>query len=522
MCCDFLTCFCSCSVLVAFSALAAGLYANELSKFRENDAGTRWVNWIGEFDCGPGVAIERPATVEALQEAVRRHHAVRAVATGHSFNPFACPSFPQGAVIDTTALRAVKVEPHGDGHKVVAEAGVKMGQLQNEILARGLTLRVPPGNSAYTLGGCIATGCHNLGQSHAQDLLAVTIVQHNGSIVEVKRGDADFDAAAVSLGRLGVILSATLEVLPYRTLQWSAEALPLADTPGVIDKLLAMTERQTSRETVGNKLVFYLATGVMMMEHWVPMGRAASLQDAGEPLPPYVNRQPFRVGQGALTRMYAELRAAAFGATPLGVLNALQVPAEMAFKGLHSSPALAAVRKALGWQHSPEARGEGSERPTGNQYTWAGWLDEVMNLLMGLRHVEVIFPLEPKDKAVRCLDAVFAHRHLAWWRLNVRTQQSEGFHLSSTYGEPGAKPVSFARVDFVGPGALLDLPTGEASLTARLRSECPGWRKHWGKGLFATSAEEQWGNPAAFLEAAARWDPASKFVPLKNPRWLSA
>jgi len=174
----------------------------------------------------------------------------------------------------------------------------------------------------------------------------------------------------------------------------------------------------------------------------------------------------------------------------------------------------------LGWQHSPEARGEGTARPTGSQYTWAGWLDEVMNLIMGLRHVEVIFPLEPRDRAARCLDAVFAHRHLTWWRLNVRTMKSEDYLLSSTHSPGGSAPVTFLRVDFVGPGPLLDLPSGEASLTSRLRRDCPGWRKHWGKGLFKTSSEERWGDPKAFLEVAARWDPEGKFLPLGSPSWL--
>lgn len=521
-----------CTVLVVVAALVAAAWRDELARFRINSPGAQWVNWVGEFACGPNVVIERPTTRAELQAAVRRHASVRAAATGHSFNPFACPSSRDGAVVDMRAFQKIEVSipprercetcADGSGIEVKAEVGITMGQLQNEILSRGLTLRVPPGNSAYTLGGCLATGCHNLGQSHAQDLLAVVFVLANGTIREVKRGDPDFSAAAVSLGRLGVILSATLEVLPYRSLQWSAEQLPMPSTPEVISILLNMSKRQTSRETVGNKLVFYLATQVMMMEHWVPTGRAAAPQETGKPLSPYVNPQVFRLGQGPFSAAFAAARGLVFGATPRWLLSLLQVPAELAFRVLHSSPQLASVRKALGWQHSPEARGEASALPTGNQYTWAGWIDEVMNLIMGLRHVEVIFPVEPQHQAAKCLDAVFEHRHLAWWRLNVRTQQSESFLLSSTHSPANSAPVAFLRVDFVSPGSLLDHPSGEASLTAKLHRDCPGWRKHWGKGLFASSADEQWGEPEAFLEVATRWDPQGKFRPQALPRWLSA
>jgi len=288
----------------------------------------------------------------------------------------------------------------------------------------------------------------------------------------------------------------------------------------IIDKLKNMSKKQTSQETVGNKLVFYLSTDVMMMEHWVPTGRAAELQGAGDPLKPYVNPQPFRVGQGTLTTSYMALRDIGFKLTPKWWLSLMHIPAETVFRGIHSSPSLAKVRKALGWQHSPEARGEGSARPTGIQYTWAGFVDEVMNLMMGLRHVEVIFPLYPEENAIKCLDVVFAHKHLAWWRLNIRTQQSESFFISSTHAPLGTKPIPYLRVDFVSPGGLLDSTSGEASLTTRLRSECPGWRKHWGKGLFATSSQDAWGEPDAFLEVAARYDPQGKFKPAASPSWL--
>lgn len=408
----------------------------------------------------------------------------------------------------------------------MGEAGITMGQLQNAVLARGLTLRVPPGNSAYTLGGCLAMGCHNLGHSHAQDLLALTLVLHNGSLREVRRGEPDFNAAAVSLGRLGVILSATLEVLPYRSIQWTAEQLLMPGTDGVVELLENMTGRQPSRETVGNTLVFYPATCVMMLEHWVPAGRAASLESSSEPLKPYVNPQGFRLGQGTLSNFVKASRQMVFGLMPGWFLGSLQIPAELGFWALHSSPLLARVRQVLGWQCSPEARGEASTRLTGNQYTWAGWIDEVMNVAMGLRHVEVIFPLQPKERAVKCLDAVFAHKHLAWWRLNVRTQPSEGFWLSSTHAEEsddtGSARSVFLRMDFVAPGPLLDSPSGETSLTARLLAECPGWRKHWGKALFASSAEERWGEPEQFLEAVDRWDPQGKFQPQGLPKWLKA
>eukprot|EP00425_Heterocapsa_triquetra_P038931 CAMPEP_0195074302 /NCGR_PEP_ID=MMETSP0448-20130528/17443_1 /TAXON_ID=66468 /ORGANISM="Heterocapsa triquestra, Strain CCMP 448" /LENGTH=544 /DNA_ID=CAMNT_0040106537 /DNA_START=77 /DNA_END=1709 /DNA_ORIENTATION=+ len=503
------------------TGLGWNIYQGELEKFRTNAPGAHWVNWIGDGDCGPDVTIARPRGIDDLQGIVRKHKAVRAGATGHSFNPFTCPADAKGSptpgvIVHMMHFRELQIKNLGDGrYGATIGAGMKMGSAQNVLLQRGLTLRVPPGNSAYTVGGCIATGCHNLGQSHAQDLLALNIMTSDGTVRHVKRGDADFMAAAVSIGRLGIILNVTLEVLPYRQLQWKADQVPLQKTPEVIETLEGMTKMQTSQETLGNKLVFYMQSEVQMVEHWVPVpeGRAMPVADGVEQglghthfkVESYQNKQPFRVGQGPLTRAYASAREVFFRTMPPIILDQLQLLSETAFRGIHSSPILKRVRKTLGWQHSPESRGEGAEatNPKGLQYSWAGWIDEFFNLAMGLRHVEVIFPVEPRARAIKCLDIVFAHKHLAWWRLNIRTQRSENFYISPTFTPEGSKPIYFARVDFVSPGAQMDLPNGEASLTEQLHKDCPGWRKHWGKGLFGSSAEEQWGDAEAFKEVAA-------------------
>merc|ERR1712224_730385 len=114
----------------------------------------------------------------------------------------------------------------------------------------------------------------------------------------------------------------------------------------------------------------------------------------------------------------------------------------------------------------------------------------------------VIFAIEPKERAAKCLAAVLDHRHLYWWRLNIRVMRPESFYLSPVHGE--ASDTGFARVDMVVPAALLELPSGEASLTERLHRDCPGWRKHWGKALWTNSAEEPWGKPAEFADVVRK------------------
>ena len=140
----------------------------------------------------------------------------------------------------------------------------------------------------------------------------------------------------------------------------------------------------------------------------------------------------------------------------------VQTAAESLFKGLHTSESLSVVRSLLGWQHSPDGRGEVHQKPKGYLYTWAGWLDEIVNLFMGLQHVEVIFPLYPIDRATQCVQTVLDFKHLAWWRLNIRAMGAEAFPLSSVHSSLPVNPknvsaTAFLRVDFVTPMKLLQV-----------------------------------------------------------------
>eukprot|EP00929_Paragymnodinium_shiwhaense_P051527 TRINITY_DN25916_c0_g1_i1.p1 TRINITY_DN25916_c0_g1~~TRINITY_DN25916_c0_g1_i1.p1 ORF type:complete len:526 (+),score=149.13 TRINITY_DN25916_c0_g1_i1:112-1689(+) len=511
----------SCAVLVLLVALGVGLWLQELEQARGPNA--EWVNWIGEFSCGSDVKVERPKTLEELQAAVRRHKKVRAAATGRSFSFFHCPSGGKGAVIDMMALRHAEVRQLESGeYAVTAEAGIEMGNLQNMLLARGLTFRVPPGNPGYSVGGVAATSSHNLGQAHVQDMLEITFVTHDGSLRTARRGDDDFSAAAVSHGRLGVIYRVTYLVLPYRQFAWSMETHAVPDIDGVLQGAMELANNISgSGEEVygGNKMVLYLAEGVMLKEFWMAQGRGNTpiLDDSAEPLKPYNNSLMFRLGQGMFSRTLKAALRWPFSVTPIWLLQKLQKPCETVFRSLHTAAALQKVRQAVGWQHSPQSRGDMSAKPSGNQYTWAGWLDEAVNFIMLLEHMEVIFPLEPLDKAKKCLEIVFAHTHLMWWRFNIRVMPSDDWYLSPVYMEGAKQPM--VRVDFVMPTALLDLPSGAASLTSQLQLGCPGWRNHWGKGMHKSFSDMRFGKPDAFHEVASRWDPEGKFRPMGLPTW---
>merc|ERR1712151_1425319 len=140
--------------------------------------------------------------------------------------------------------------------------------------------------------------------------------------------------------------------------------------------------------------------------------------------------------------------------------------------------------------------------------------------LLSLRHSEVVFPLEPRDRAMKCMDIFYKYKHFYWFRSYIRMMPADSYYLSTVYAPPETDTQAnwFVRVDFVTPAKILS--RDELAFTQDLHDNCPGWRKHWGKSLWRTSAEEPWGNPAAFSEVVARWDPTCKFRPVDWPSWV--
>ncbi len=122
------------------------------------------------------------------------------------------------------------------------EAGVLLRDIQRLLVPRGWMLPVVPGTQLVTVGGAIANDVH--GKNHhvhgsfGDQVRRLTLARTDGSVTELRPGDARFAATVGGLGLTGVIIDAELtlrriggpwldvETLPYRNL---AEFFDLAD-----------------------------------------------------------------------------------------------------------------------------------------------------------------------------------------------------------------------------------------------------------------------------------------------------
>jgi xylitol oxidase len=193
-------------------------------------------NWAGNITYSTERVL-RPRWVAEAREMVAGAHTLRPLGTRHSFNVIADST---GVLLSTEHLnRIVEI---GDG-TVTVEAGIRYGELSSALRDHGLALPNLASLPHISVGGAIATGTHGSGagnHSLAAGISALELVTADGSAQRLRRGDADFDGAVVSLGALGLVTHASLDVLPaFELRQYVFEELPWSSAETDLEAILA-------------------------------------------------------------------------------------------------------------------------------------------------------------------------------------------------------------------------------------------------------------------------------------------
>lgn len=172
--------------------------------------------------------IEAPGSVDEVRRLLDSATAVRALGTRHSFNTIADSV---DLLISTSRLTTAPVIDK-DARTVTVGAGTRYGDLATELHAAGWALSNLASLPHISVGGAIATGTHGSGDnvgSLAESVRDIELVTASGDVLQLRRGDADFDGAVVSLGALGVVTRVTLAIEPSYTIeQYVYERLPFA------------------------------------------------------------------------------------------------------------------------------------------------------------------------------------------------------------------------------------------------------------------------------------------------------
>ncbi len=182
--------------------------------------------------------VSRPTSPEMVTSDVRAARAPTiARGLGRSYgDQAACAG---GHVLDMTALTDV-ARPDQRG-RITTGAGVSIEALLRRIVPAGWFVPVTPGTRQVTVGGAVAADIHGKNHhvdgtfcSHLDDL---TLVLGDGAVVRCSpTADPElFWATAGGLGLTGVIVEATLRLVPIETSRLLVDTLRLDD----LDELLA-------------------------------------------------------------------------------------------------------------------------------------------------------------------------------------------------------------------------------------------------------------------------------------------
>jgi xylitol oxidase len=168
-------------------------------------------NWAGNYTYRAR-KLHRPSTLEQAQEIIANASCVRVLGSRHSFNDIADSS----ELITLEAMPKDVVVDH-EADTVSFNAALKYGELVEALNAEGVALHNLASLPHISVAGAVATATHGSGQTNGNLATAVAgleLVTSGGEIIEISRGEPDFDGLVVGLGALGAVTRITLDVEP--------------------------------------------------------------------------------------------------------------------------------------------------------------------------------------------------------------------------------------------------------------------------------------------------------------------
>jgi decaprenylphospho-beta-D-ribofuranose 2-oxidase len=165
-------------------------------------------------------AVVSPGAEESIARLLETaHRPIIARGLGRSYGDAAQSS--GGVVVETSQLAEIGTLDEGTGCIEVG-GGVSLHRLMQEIIPRGWFVAVTPGTRYVSVGGAIASDIH--GKNHhcdgsfARHVTSMVLATPTGTRVVTPHDDAElFWATAGGMGLTGVVLRATLRLLPIET-----------------------------------------------------------------------------------------------------------------------------------------------------------------------------------------------------------------------------------------------------------------------------------------------------------------
>jgi L-gulonolactone oxidase len=177
-----------------------------------------FTNWAGNH-CSSPLRRHRVRGDQHIAEIIARARAagetVKAVGAGHSWTDIACTDGHLLSLDEDCELIAMDLH----AHTVTVRAGIRLRDLSELLLRRGLALSNLGSIAEQSIAGAIATGTHGTGLGFgnlATQVIGLRLITAAGEILDLSatREPELFSAAQVSLGCLGIISQVTIQCEP--------------------------------------------------------------------------------------------------------------------------------------------------------------------------------------------------------------------------------------------------------------------------------------------------------------------
>jgi decaprenylphospho-beta-D-ribofuranose 2-oxidase len=223
-----------------------------------------------------------------------------------------------GALLDMTGLDRVHLIDAAQG-TVVCDAGVSLHRLMEVLLPLGWFVPVTPGTRYVTVGGAIGADIHgknhHVSGSFSRHVLSLDLLTADGEIRTVDRGTPLFDATAGGMGLTGVILAATVRLLPVETSLMTVDTERARDLDDLMDRLTATDHRYR-----------YSVAWIDLLARGSAMGRAVLTRGDHAPLdalPSRARRNPLEFRTSRLPAAPSFVPEGLLGRTAVGLFNEL-------------------------------------------------------------------------------------------------------------------------------------------------------------------------------------------------------
>jgi len=198
----------------------------------------RPTNWAGNV-VFRAPRLHQPASLDEVRRIVAGSEQVRALGSGHSFNPIADTVGDQISLAGMPPLLRIDAERS----TVTVGGGVRYGELAPPLNRAGYALHNLGSLPHICIAGATATGTHGSGATNgnlATAVRALELVTATGDVVTVEFGDGDFAGSVVALGMVGIVTSVTLAIEPtFAVAQYVYDNLSLAEFTAHLEATMA-------------------------------------------------------------------------------------------------------------------------------------------------------------------------------------------------------------------------------------------------------------------------------------------